>query len=192
MRPSRRSQQSLLLVRRSRRLLLRSRRLRWLRVYHCQSQRPQHSSRRSRRTPLLVFRTRGGLPLLQELPLLRPLAPPILLVRIFLTRAPQYEPEAFFGPFNFDTAFCDAIRQASAPEDFRPPCLEVYKGTIDPRKHIQGFEAALRYRQRDEATKCHLLATTLKGATFTWFIKFPEGSLSSYDHMKQGIIASFI
>ncbi|PKA54975.1 hypothetical protein AXF42_Ash003611 [Apostasia shenzhenica] len=35
--------------------------------------------------------------------------------------APQYGSEAFFGPLNFDAAFCDAIHQASAPEDFKLP-----------------------------------------------------------------------
>ncbi|PKA59431.1 hypothetical protein AXF42_Ash019585 [Apostasia shenzhenica] len=105
---------------------------------------------------------------------------------------PQYGPEAFFGYFDFDAAFSDAIRQASVPEDFKPPRLEVYKGTTDPREHIQGFEAALRYHQRDEAMKCHLLAATLKGAAFTWFIKISKGSISSYEHMKQELIARFI
>ncbi|PKA53759.1 hypothetical protein AXF42_Ash020680 [Apostasia shenzhenica] len=105
---------------------------------------------------------------------------------------PQYGSKAFFGYFGFDAAFSDAIRQAPVPEDFKPPRLEVYKGTTDPREHIQGFEAALRYRQRDEATKCHLLAATLKGAAFTWFIKLSKGSISSYEHMKQELIARFI
>ncbi|PKA57333.1 hypothetical protein AXF42_Ash002638 [Apostasia shenzhenica] len=105
---------------------------------------------------------------------------------------PQYGSEAFFGSLDFDVAFSDAIRQASVPEDFKLPRLEVYKGTTDPCEHIQGFEAALRYRQRDEATKCHLLATMLKRAAFTWFIKLPKGSISSYEHMKQELIARFI
>ncbi|PKA54382.1 hypothetical protein AXF42_Ash000215 [Apostasia shenzhenica] len=78
------------------------------------------------------------------------------------------------------------------PEDFRPPRLEAYKGTTDPREHIQGFEAAVRYRQPDEATKCHLLANTLKGATFSWFIKLPRGHVSSYEHLKWELIARFI
>ncbi|PKA56454.1 hypothetical protein AXF42_Ash014958 [Apostasia shenzhenica] len=105
---------------------------------------------------------------------------------------PQYGPEAFFGPFDFDAAFSDAIRQAPVPEEFKLSRLEVYKGTTDSRKHIQGFETALRYRQKDETMKCHLLATTLKGAAFTWFIKLPKGSINSYEHMKQELITRFI
>ncbi|PKA47974.1 hypothetical protein AXF42_Ash016321 [Apostasia shenzhenica] len=58
---------------------------------------------------------------------------------------PQYGPETFFGSLDFDVAFSNAIRQAPVPEDFKPPRLEVYKGTTDPREHIQGFEAALHY-----------------------------------------------
>ncbi|PKA62796.1 hypothetical protein AXF42_Ash020068 [Apostasia shenzhenica] len=88
--------------------------------------------------------------------------------------------------------FSDAIRLAPIPEDFRPPRLEVYKGVIDPREHVQGFEAAVRYRQPDKATRCHLLANTLKGAAFSWFIKLPRGHISSYEHLKWELIACFI
>ncbi|PKA59965.1 hypothetical protein AXF42_Ash009649 [Apostasia shenzhenica] len=88
--------------------------------------------------------------------------------------------------------FSDAIHLAPIPEDFRPPSLEVYKGVTDPRGHVQGFEAAVRYRQLDEATRCHLLANTLKGAAFSWFIKLPRGHISSYEHLKWELIARFI
>ncbi|PKA55141.1 hypothetical protein AXF42_Ash003778 [Apostasia shenzhenica] len=88
--------------------------------------------------------------------------------------------------------FSDAIRLAPVPEDFRPPRLEVYRGVTDPREHVQGFEAAVRYRQPDEATRCYLLANTLKGAAFSWFIKLPRGHISSYEHLKWELIARFI
>ncbi|PKA52742.1 hypothetical protein AXF42_Ash001723 [Apostasia shenzhenica] len=76
-------------------------------------------------------------------------------------------PDAFFGSLDGNASFSDTIRQTPVPEDFRPPRLEAYRGTTDPREHIQGFEAAIRYFYLDEATKCHLLANTLKGATFS-------------------------
>ncbi|PKA62577.1 hypothetical protein AXF42_Ash012163 [Apostasia shenzhenica] len=88
--------------------------------------------------------------------------------------------------------FSDAIRLAPIPADFRPPRLEVYRGVTDPREHVQRFEAAVRYRQPDEATRCHLLANTLKGAAFSWFIKLPKGHISSYEHLKWELIARFI
>ncbi|PKA61010.1 hypothetical protein AXF42_Ash020818 [Apostasia shenzhenica] len=88
--------------------------------------------------------------------------------------------------------FSDAIRLAPVPEDFRPPRLEAYRGATDSRKHVQGFEATVCYRQPDEAIKCHLLANTLKGATFTWFIKLPRGYISSYEHLKWELITRFI
>ncbi|PKA48692.1 hypothetical protein AXF42_Ash018509 [Apostasia shenzhenica] len=88
--------------------------------------------------------------------------------------------------------FSEAIRLAPIPEDFRTPRLEVYRGATDPREHVQGFEAAVRYRRPDEATRCHLLANTLKGAAFSWFIKLPRGHISSYEHLKWELIARFI
>ncbi|PKA62944.1 hypothetical protein AXF42_Ash007740 [Apostasia shenzhenica] len=107
-------------------------------------------------------------------------------------QAPHHGPDPFFGPMDGNAPFSDAIRLAPVPEDFRPPRLEVYKGVTDPREHVQGFEAAVRYRQPDEATKCHLLANTLKGAAFNWFVKLPRGHISSYEHMKWKLIAHFI
>ncbi|PKA46908.1 hypothetical protein AXF42_Ash021472 [Apostasia shenzhenica] len=86
--------------------------------------------------------------------------------------------------------FSDAIWLAPIPEDFRPPRLEAYRGATDPREHVQGFEATIR--QSDEATKCHLLANTLKGAAFSWFVKLPRGYISSYEHLKWELIAGFI
>ncbi|PKA55217.1 hypothetical protein AXF42_Ash003854 [Apostasia shenzhenica] len=88
--------------------------------------------------------------------------------------------------------FTDDIRLAPIPEDFRPPRLEAYRGTTDPCEHVQGFEAAVRYCHPDEATKCHLLANTLKGEAFNWFIKLPRGHISSYEHLKWELIAHFI
>ncbi|PKA65732.1 hypothetical protein AXF42_Ash013147 [Apostasia shenzhenica] len=88
--------------------------------------------------------------------------------------------------------FTDAIRLAPVPENFRPPRLEAYKGATDPREHVQGFEAAVRYRQPDEATKCYLLANNLKGAAFSWFIKLPKCHISSYEDLKRELIACFI
>ncbi|PKA63288.1 hypothetical protein AXF42_Ash017756 [Apostasia shenzhenica] len=91
-----------------------------------------------------------------------------------------------------NASFVDAIRLAPIPENFRPPKLEAYKGATDPCEHVQGFEAAVRYRHPDEATKCHLLANTFKGPAFNWFIKLPRGHISSYEHLKWELIARFI
>ncbi|PKA46067.1 hypothetical protein AXF42_Ash020881 [Apostasia shenzhenica] len=79
---------------------------------------------------------------------LPPIFPPFLAGRDPLfpgNQAPHYGPDPFFGLMDGNVPFFDAIRLAPVPEDFRPPKLEVYKGTIDPREHVQGFEAAVRY-----------------------------------------------
>ncbi|PKA57087.1 hypothetical protein AXF42_Ash002391 [Apostasia shenzhenica] len=126
---------------------------------------------------------------------LPPAFPPFLAGRDPLfpgAQAPPHGPDPFFGPMDGNAHFSDAIRLAPVPEDFRPPRLEVYKGATDPREHVQGFEAAVRYRQPDEATRCHLLANTLKGAAFSWFIKLPRGHITSYEHLKWELIARFI
>ncbi|PKA59788.1 hypothetical protein AXF42_Ash011912 [Apostasia shenzhenica] len=96
----------------------------------------------------------------------------------------HHGPDPFFGSMDDNAPFSDVIRVAPVPEDFRAPRLEVYRGVTDPREHVQEFEAAIRYRQPDEATRCHLLANTLKGAAFSWFIKLPKGHISSYEHLK--------
>ncbi|PKA58080.1 hypothetical protein AXF42_Ash019306 [Apostasia shenzhenica] len=106
-------------------------------------------------------------------------------------QAPHHGPDPFFGSMDGNTPFFDAIRLAPIPEDFRPPRLEVYRGATDPREHVQGFEAAVRYRQPDEAIDA-TLANTLKRAAFTWFIKLPKGHISSYEHLKWELIARFI
>ncbi|PKA58148.1 hypothetical protein AXF42_Ash012871 [Apostasia shenzhenica] len=126
---------------------------------------------------------------------LPPAFPPFLAGRDPLfpgAQAHHHGPDPFFGPMDGNAPFSDAIRLAPIPEDFRPPRLEVYKGVTDPREHVQGFEAAVRYRQPDEATRCHLLANTLKGAAFSWFIKLPRGHITSYEHLKWELIARFI
>ncbi|PKA55774.1 hypothetical protein AXF42_Ash012066 [Apostasia shenzhenica] len=126
---------------------------------------------------------------------LPPAFPPFLAGRDPLfpgIQAPHHGPDTFFGPMDGNAPFSDAIRLAPIPENFRPPRLEAYKGVTDPREHVQGFEAAVRYRQPDEATRCHLLANTLKGAAFSWFIKLPRGHISSYEHLKWELIARFI
>ncbi|PKA52642.1 hypothetical protein AXF42_Ash001623 [Apostasia shenzhenica] len=107
-------------------------------------------------------------------------------------QAPHHWPDPFFGPMDGNAFFTGAIRLAPIPEDFRLPRLKAYRGATDPREYVQGFEAAVRYRQPDEATKCHLLANTLKGAAFSWFIKLPRGHISSYEHLKWELIARFI
>ncbi|PKA45804.1 hypothetical protein AXF42_Ash018355 [Apostasia shenzhenica] len=107
-------------------------------------------------------------------------------------QAPHHGPDPFFGPMDGNALFFDVIRLAPILEDFRPPRLEVYRGATDPREHVQGFEAAVCYRQPDEATRCHLLANTLKGAAFSWFIKLPKDHISSYEHLKWELIARFI
>ncbi|PKA60631.1 hypothetical protein AXF42_Ash006264 [Apostasia shenzhenica] len=107
-------------------------------------------------------------------------------------QALHYGPDPFFGPMDGNAPFSEAIRLAPIPEDFRPPKLEVYRGATDPREHVQGFEAAVRYRRPDKATRCHLLANTLKGAAFSWFIKLPRGHITSYEHLKWELIARFI
>ncbi|PKA62586.1 hypothetical protein AXF42_Ash012172 [Apostasia shenzhenica] len=86
---------------------------------------------------------------------LPPAFPPFLVGRDPLfpgVRAPHHGPDPFFGLMDDNAPFADTIRLAPVPEDFRPPRLEAYKGAIDPREHIQGFEAAVRYRQPDEAS----------------------------------------
>ncbi|PKA53384.1 hypothetical protein AXF42_Ash012326 [Apostasia shenzhenica] len=106
-----------------------------------------------------------------------PSFPPFLTGRNPLFAGAQallYKPDPFFSSLDSNASFFDAIRQAPVPEDFRPPRLEAYRGVTDLRENIQGFEAAIRYRQLDEATKCHLLASTLKGAAFSWFVKLPR------------------
>ncbi|PKA50798.1 hypothetical protein AXF42_Ash017677 [Apostasia shenzhenica] len=126
---------------------------------------------------------------------LPPAFPPFLAGRDPLfhgAQAPHHERDPFFGPMDGNAPFSDAIHLAPVPEDFRPPRLEVYKGITDPREHVQGFEATVRYRQPDKPTRCHLLANTLKGAAFNWFIKLPRGHISSYEHLKWELIARFI
>ncbi|PKA46319.1 hypothetical protein AXF42_Ash021631 [Apostasia shenzhenica] len=125
---------------------------------------------------------------------LPPAFPPFLARRDPLfpgVQASHHGPDPFFGPIDGNAPFADAIRLAPIPEDFRPPRLEAYRGATDPREHVQGFEAAVRYRQPDKATKCHLLANTLKGEAFSWFIKLPRGHIS-YEHLKWELIARFI
>ncbi|PKA59527.1 hypothetical protein AXF42_Ash016551 [Apostasia shenzhenica] len=132
---------------------------------------------------------------LPQLAFLPPAFPPFLAGRDPLfpgAQAPHHGPDPFFWPMDENVPFFDAIHLAPVPGDFRPPRLEVYKGTTDPHEHVQGFEAAVRYRQPDEATRCHLLANTLKGAAFSWFIKLPRGHFSSYEHLKWELIARFI
>ncbi|PKA55125.1 hypothetical protein AXF42_Ash003762 [Apostasia shenzhenica] len=82
-------------------------------------------------------------------------------------QASHHGPDPFFRPMDGNAPFTEAIRPTPIPEDFRPPRLGAYRGATDPREHVQGFEAAVRYRQPDEATKCHLLSNTLKGAAFS-------------------------
>ncbi|PKA56309.1 hypothetical protein AXF42_Ash011239 [Apostasia shenzhenica] len=126
---------------------------------------------------------------------LPPAFPPFLAGRDPLfpgVQVPLHGPDPFFGPMDGNALFSDAIRLAPILEDFRPPRLEVYRGVTDPREHVQGFEAAVRYYQPDEATRCHLLANTLKGVAFSWFIKLPRGHISSYEHLKWELIARFI
>ncbi|PKA48261.1 hypothetical protein AXF42_Ash021791 [Apostasia shenzhenica] len=121
---------------------------------------------------------------------LPPTFPPFLARRDPLfpsIQAPHHGPDPFFGPMDGNAPFADAIELAPIPEDFRPPRLEAYRGATDPCG-----EAAVRYRQPDEATKCHLLANTLKGAAFSWFIKLPRDHISSYEHLKWELIAHFI
>ncbi|PKA50447.1 hypothetical protein AXF42_Ash021066 [Apostasia shenzhenica] len=150
----------------------------------------------SSRLPLRPFRFQevhqNSLP---PCPLPQPTFPPFLAGRDPLfpnAQAPQHGPDPFFGPMDGNAPFSDAIRLAPVPEDFRPPRLEVYRGATDPREHVQGFEAAVRYCRLDEATRCHLLANTLKGAAFSWFIKLPRGHITSYEHLKWELIARFI
>ncbi|PKA52632.1 hypothetical protein AXF42_Ash001613 [Apostasia shenzhenica] len=126
---------------------------------------------------------------------LPPAFPPFLAGRDPLfpgAQAPHHGPDPFFGPMDGYAPFSDAIRLAPIPEDFRPARMEVYKGATDPREYVQGFEAVVRYRQPDEATRCHLLANTLKGAVFSWFINLPRGHISSYEHLNWELIARFI
>ncbi|CAL9002354.1 unnamed protein product, partial [Prunus brigantina] len=53
--------------------------------------------------------------------------------------------------------------------DTKAPKIALYEGLTDPYDHLDNFRYAMEGRGANEATKCRLFPTTLKGAALNWF-----------------------
>jgi hypothetical protein len=65
------------------------------------------------------------------------------------------------------------------PAKFKAGHIDQYDGSNNPEEFIQIYQAVIEAAGGDDRVKANFLHTVLSGATRSWLINLPEGSIHS-------------
>ncbi|CAL9018681.1 unnamed protein product, partial [Prunus brigantina] len=76
--------------------------------------------------------------------------------------------------------------------DTKAPKIALYEGLTDPYDHLDNFRYAMEGRGANEATKCRLFPTTLKGAALNWFKRLSPESVGSFSELRRAFLDRYM
>ena len=71
------------------------------------------------------------------------------------------------------------------PPKFKAPTLQAFDGKGSPNQHIYYFKSQTGNGVDNDAILACLFIGTLKGLTFEWFMKLPEGSIKNWGDLEK-------
>ncbi|XP_021827212.1 uncharacterized protein LOC110767855 [Prunus avium] len=88
--------------------------------------------------------------------------------------------------------YTQALLDAKVTGDSKPPKIALYEGMSDPYDHLDNFRYAMEGRGANEATKCRLFPTTLKGSATSWFKRLTPESIGSFAELRKVFLERYM
>jgi hypothetical protein len=76
-------------------------------------------------------------------------------------------------------------------DKFKTGNIDQYDGSSNPEKFIQVYQTVIEAAGGDDRVKANFLSMALTGATRSWLINLPEGSITSWDQLCGMFIGNF-
>jgi hypothetical protein len=88
-------------------------------------------------------------------------------------------------------ALAGPLREVRWLAKFKAGHIDQYDGSINLEEFIQVYQTVIEAAGGDDRVKANFLPTTLSGATRSWLINLPEGSIHSWDQLCAMFIGNF-
>jgi hypothetical protein len=88
-------------------------------------------------------------------------------------------------------ALVPSLRQVVWPEKFKTGHIDKYDGSNNPEEFIQVSHTVIEATGGDDQVKANYLPTVLFGATRSWLINLPDGSIYTWDQLCVMFIKNF-
>jgi hypothetical protein len=75
------------------------------------------------------------------------------------------------------------LKQVRWSDKFKTGNIDWYDSSNNPKEFIQVYQIIIEAAGGDDRMKANFLPTTLTGATRSWLINLPEGSITSWDQL---------
>jgi hypothetical protein len=83
------------------------------------------------------------------------------------------------------------LREVKWPARFKAGQIDQYDDSSNPEEFIKVYQTVIEAVDGDDWVMANFLHTTLSGATRSWLIILPEGSIHSWDHLCAMFIENF-
>ncbi|XP_057426057.1 uncharacterized protein LOC130719446 [Lotus japonicus] len=84
-----------------------------------------------------------------------------------------------------------AVREVVIPDGMTSLVLETYDGRTNPQDHLLRFNVKMAISAVSDAVKCRMLSSTFRGATMTWFMALPQGSIKKFRDFASKFLGQF-
>jgi hypothetical protein len=88
-------------------------------------------------------------------------------------------------------ALAGPLRQVWWPDKFKTGNIDRYDGSSNHEEFIQVYQTIIETTRADDWVKANFLPTALTGASRSWLINLPEGSITSWDQLCTMFIGNF-
>ncbi|PQM36414.1 uncharacterized protein Pyn_37186 [Prunus yedoensis var. nudiflora] len=103
-----------------------------------------------------------------------------------MPKGPEFIEEEIPLPYTEDLLHARVVGDSKAPK------IPLYDGMTDPYDHLDNFCYAMEGRGANEATKCRMFPTTLKGPATSWFKRFVPESISSFVELRKVFLERYM
>ena len=83
------------------------------------------------------------------------------------------------------------LRSVAWPGKFKPDLPPRYDSTLDPTEFMQLYELSIEAANGDEKIMANWFPMALKDGARSWLLNLPQGSISSWDEMRDRFVANF-
>jgi hypothetical protein len=88
-------------------------------------------------------------------------------------------------------ALAGPLRQVQRLDKFKIGNIDWYGGSSNAEEFIQVYQTIIEATRGDDRVKANFLPTALTGASRSWLINLPEGSITSWDQLCTMFIGNF-
>lgn len=103
-----------------------------------------------------------------------------------MPRGPEFTKDEIPLPYTQD------LLDARVVGDLKALKIPLYNGMIDPYDHLDNFRYAMEGRGANEATKCRLFLTLLKGPATSWFKRLAPKSIGSFAELRKAFLERYM